>query len=327
MPSQLVSQLALLAVFFLGTALVLAIWLLVEESSFMKRRMVKKRLMFMSSGEWHGQEKIVLYREKLLADASFLVRLSFTLPGRQTLERMIVAAGLAINPLLFILVSLALLPIGWLAGMLFLKNATFALFAAGLAGLLPFLALRMKVQRQQEKFLEQFPEALDLFARALRAGNALTAGISMISEEMSSPLKDEFGAMFDEINFGLSVKEALLNLCERVPLSDVKFFAVATVIQGETGGNIAEVMNNISRIIRGRVRFKRQVKTLTAEGRMSAVILLGLPVTMFGYLYVVNFDYISLLWVEPMGRYLLGTGIVLMLAGAGVIKRMVNIEG
>jgi tight adherence protein B len=149
----------------------------------------------------------------------------------------------------------------------------------------------------------------------------------MISEEMSSPLKDEFREIYDEINFGLSVKDALLNLCERMPLTDVKFFAAATVIQGETGGNIADFMNNISQIIRSRLTFKRNVKTLTAEGRMSAIILLGLPVGLFGYLYLVNFDYISLLWLEKMGQYMLGAGIVLMLAGAYVIKKMVDIEG
>ncbi len=327
MKIQYISLFALVAVFLFIVALVFGAWLFIDESSFMKRRMVKKRLLYMSSGTWRGQEKFALYRDKMMEDASLLVRLSYALPQRQHLDKMIMAAGLSINPMFIVLASLALLPAGWIIGTFLLKNATLGLLLAGLGGFIPYLVLQSKIRSRQAIFLDQFPESLDLFARSLRAGHAMTSGLAMVSEEMPSPIKDEFGVVVDEINFGLSFDDALLNLCARMPMTDVKFFSVAIMIQRETGGNIADVMNNISQIIRRRVQFKLTVKTLTAEGRLSAMILIGLPILMFGFLYFTNFEYVSALWLNKIGQYMALSGIVLMFVGAIVIHKMVDIEG
>ena len=327
MKIQYISLFALVAVFLFIVALVFGAWLFIDESSFMKRRMVKKRLLYMSSGTWRGQEKFALYRDKMMEDASLLVRLSYALPQRQHLDKMIMAAGLSINPMFIVLASLALLPAGWIIGTFLLKNAMLGLLLAGIGSFIPYLVLQSKIRARQAIFLDQFPEALDLFARSLRAGHAMTSGLAMVSEEMPSPIKDEFGVVVDEINFGLSFDDALLNLCARMPLTDVKFFSVAIMIQRETGGNIADVMNNISQIIRRRVQFKLTVKTLTAEGRLSAMILIGLPILMFGFLYFTNFEYVSALWLNKIGQYMALSGIVLMFVGAIVIHKMVDIEG
>jgi tight adherence protein B len=327
MKIQYIPLLALIAVFLFIVTFVFGAWLFFDESNFMKRRMVKKRLLYMSSGAWRGQEKFALYRDKMMEDASFLVRLSYALPQRQHLDKMIMAAGLSINPMFIVLASLALIPVGWMIGTFLLKSAMLGLLLAGIGGFSPYLVLQSKIRSRQALFIEQFPESLDLFARSLRAGHAMTSGLSMVSEEMPSPIKDEFGVVVDEINFGLSFDDALLNLCERIPLTDVKFFSVAIMIQRETGGNIADVMNNISQIIRRRVQFKRNVKTLTAEGRMSAIILIGLPILMFGYLYMVNYDYVSLLWREKMGQYMSIAGFILLIVGSFVINKMTDIEG
>ena len=145
------------------------------------------------------------------------------------------------------------------------------------------------------------PEVLDLLARSLRSGLALSAGMEIITQEMDEPIRSEFAAATDEINLGLSFREALENMCERIPSRDLRFFAVAILIQRDSGGNIAEILDQISGLVRERTKFKRHVSTLTAEGRISGVVLIGLPVAMFVYLYFVNYQYVSLLWKDPIG--------------------------
>jgi tight adherence protein B len=143
---------------------------------------------------------------------------------------------------------------------------------------------------------------------------------------MEDPIGSEFGAAVDEINLGLTLQEAFENLCERVPSTDLRFFAVAIIIQRETGGNVAEILDKISQLIRERIQFARQVKALTAEGRLSAMVLIGLPIVLFAYIFFVNHEYLSLLWKEQIGQYMLGGAIVLQILGAYIIKRIVSIE-
>ena len=315
------------AVFIFSVLLIFSFWLLFTESKYLEKQAVKKRLLFMSTGAWHGQEKIASYREKTLANANVFVKLSFKLPRIKHLDRVILAGGLEINPLFFVLGSIALGILGVLAGYVIPRKIPGLAAGTGiLFALLPYFYLRVRAAISKKKFIEQFPEALDLLSRALRSGHAFTSGLSMVSEQMDSPIKDEFGSVVDEVNFGLSLKEALLNMCERVPMTDLRFFAMAVLIQTETGGNIAEIMDNISRILRERIQFKRHVNTLTAEGKVSAYILLALPILMFIYLYMTNYDYVSLLWREHLGQYMLAGGIISQIIGAIVIFKMVDID-
>ena len=191
---------------------------------------------------------------------------------------------------------------------------------------LPYIVLRMREKASFEKFQEQLPEALDLLARSLRSGHALSSGMETVAEEMEDPIRAEFRAAVDEVNLGLSLKEALDNMCARVASTDLRFFSIAILMQRETGGNIAEVLDKISELIRERVYFLRQVKVLTAEGRLSGIILIALPIVMFVYIFLVNYAYISLLWTEKIGLYMLAGGCILMIIGALVIRRIVSIE-
>jgi tight adherence protein B len=143
---------------------------------------------------------------------------------------------------------------------------------------------------------------------------------------MEEPIKSEFRATVDEISMGLSLKDAFDNLCTRVPSTDLRFFAIALLIQKETGGNIAEILDRIGRLIRERLQFKRQVRALTAEGRLSAWVLILLPLVMLVYMYFVNYDYVSQLWTEKMGLYMLTGGFFLQCVGAFVIRRIVTID-
>ena len=148
----------------------------------------------------------------------------------------------------------------------------------------------------------------------------------MIAEEAEDPIRSEFVVTVDEINLGLTMTEALENLCERVPIADLRFFSIAILVQKETGGNIGEILDNISRLIRERIQFKDHVAALTAEGRLSAIVLIGLPIFMAVYMYLTNYVYLSLLWTDKIGHYMIFGAIIMQIIGAYVIKRIVDID-
>jgi tight adherence protein B len=323
---DLLTALLLCAVFLFTVSVVLMLYLSWVESKFAEKRTVKKRLLYISAGGRHGQEKLSLYRDKVLRDVGVLERLVFKLPRVQALDRMLLKTGTPLNATTFILASIALGCIGLLVGLKFLPQPLAAVGLALLLLFMPLLLLKMAERSYYAKFQEQLPEALDLLARAVRSGHAITSGLEMISQEMADPTRAEFAAVVDEVNLGLTLKEALDNLCERVPSMDMRFFAIAILLQKETGGNIAEILDNISRLLRERVQFARQVKALTAEGRYSAGVLISLPILMFIYVYFINYDYISTLWTEKIGQYMLFGAIVLQFIGAWIIKKIVTIE-
>jgi tight adherence protein B len=323
---DLVTFFFLICIFLFAVTLVAVAWLAWSRSHMKERYAIKKRLLYMSAGGRHGQEKLHLYKNRALNDASALERFAYALPRVQGLDRILLRSGLSMNASTFLLASLALGGMGFLAGVRFLPHWTAGL-APGLALLfLPFLWLKGREHQALAKFDEQLPEALDLLSRSMRSGHALSAGMEIITQEMDEPIRSEFAAAIDEINLGLSFREALENMCERVPSRDLRFFAISTLIQRETGGNIAEILDQISALIRERTKFKRHVVTLTAEGRISGIVLIGLPVSLFIYLYFVNYDYISLLWNDRLGYIMLAVSIINMTIGTLVIKKLTQIE-
>ena len=319
--------LLLLGVIFLFTASAVAfLCLLVTEGRFAEKRRIKKRLLYISAGGKHGQDKLKSYRNKILKDVGPFERFIYNLPRFSRLDSMLVKAGAPLNATMFIVASLSLGCIGLLGGWMFLAQPAAAILLAAALLLAPYLFLRLAEKNYYDKFQEQLPEALDLLARSLRSGNALTAGLETLAEEMPDPIRLEFSAVVDEIKLGLTLKETFDNLCERVPVRDLRFFAIALLLQKETGGNIAEILDNISQLIRQRVQFSRQVKALTAEGRYSAGVLIALPIVMFLYMYTFRNDYISLLWMDELGHVMIAGGILLQLAGAIFIRKIVSIE-
>lgn len=323
---DLLDILIMAAVFLFTASMVALLFIAWSESRFVEKKVIKKRLLYISAGGRHGRDKLLNYRDKLLRDASPVQKLALKIPRLSTLDRMLLKSGLPISASVFVLLSFSLGIISLLVGLKFspflLLNIALAIFMASL----PFAYLKFAENAYLTKFQDQLPEALDLLARALRSGHAMTSGLEMVSSEMEPPISAEFGAAVDEINLGLTFQEAFENLCERVPSTDLRFFAISVIIQRETGGNVAEILDNISRLIRERIQFKRQVKALTAEGRLSAIVLIGLPIVLFGYIFFVNHSYISLLWTEPLGQYMLAGAILLQILGAFVIKKIVTIE-
>ena len=191
---------------------------------------------------------------------------------------------------------------------------------------MPFGVLNFKRGRRMRKFEEQFPEALDLIARALKAGHAFVTGLKMVADEMPEPVGPEFRKTFDEQNFGLPLKDALQNLTERVPHLDVRFFATAVMIQRETGGNLSEILENLAHVVRERFKILRQVRVCTAHGRMTGYVLLALPAFLCVALAFINPDHMNLLFREHMGHILLMTAVVMQTIGYFWIRQVVKIE-
>jgi tight adherence protein B len=213
----------------------------------------------------------------------------------------------------FIVAAVLRMAVGWLGG--------------GVLGFsLPFLFIRVKRTRRLRAFEETFPEALDLMARALKAGHAFATGLKMVADEMPEPIGPEFRKTFDEQNFGLPMKDALNNLTERIPHLDVRFFSTAVLIQRETGGNLSEILENLAHVVRERFKILRQVRVYTAHGRLTGYVLLALPAFLGIALCFINPEHMQLLFRERMGHMMLGATVVMQTIGYFWIKQVVKIE-
>jgi len=190
----------------------------------------------------------------------------------------------------------------------------------------PYFWLTFRRKRRLAKFAAQLSDALELVARALRAGHSLAAGFRLCATEMSEPLSLEFGRVFEEQNLGIPFEEALDNLTLRIPNLDLKFFVTAIILQRQTGGDLAEILDKIGRLIRERYKILGQVQALTGEGRLSGVVLLALPPLLFVTVYRMNPEYLMLLFTDEMGRKMLIGGILMQLLGALAIRKIVNIR-
>ena len=191
---------------------------------------------------------------------------------------------------------------------------------------LPFVYLSFKRTRRLRAFEEQFPDGLDLISRALKAGHAFATGLKMVADEMPEPVGPEFRKTFDEQNFGLPLKDALDNLTMRVPSLDVRFFATAVLIQRETGGNLAEILENLAHVVRERFKILRQVRVYTAHGRFTGYVLLALPAVLCIALSFINPEHMNLLFRERMGQMMLLGALGLQTAGYVWIKQVIKIE-
>ena len=213
----------------------------------------------------------------------------------------------------FVLAALTHIMLGWVLG-----------GAVGFA--LPFVVLNVKRTRRLHKFEENFPEALDLISRALKAGHAFATGLKMVADEMPDPIGPEFRKTFDEQNFGLPLKDALNNLTNRMPLLDVRFFATAVLIQRETGGNLSEILENLSFVVRERFKILRQVRVYTAHGRLTGYVLLALPVFLAIALMFINPEHMELLFKERLGHMMIAATVVMQTVGYFWIKQVIKIE-
>lgn len=241
-------------------------------------------------------------------------------------RRLIDQSGVKIAPAVLIsasLASAAIVGVAWtLVGFFIIAAVPMAVMAASL----PFLYLTLKRKQRLKKFGQQLPEALDLISRALRSGHSLPSGFHLVAEQIAEPLGPEFGRCYDEQNLGLPLAEALEELTERVPNVDLRFFATAVIIQRQTGGDLAEILDKIARLIRERFQIWGQIQALTGEGRLSGIVLMALPPVLFLVMLRINYEYVMKLFNDPLGQKMLAFAVVMQLIGAYAIRRIVNIK-
>jgi tight adherence protein B len=247
-------------------------------------------------------------------------------PNLPSLHKIIVQADCHIKASTLFGIGLMLGVLGGTASWLVGVKIYFTPIAGLVLFVIPFIWLFNKRRVRLKNFAGQLSDALELVARALRAGHSLAAGMHVVAEEMPSPIADEFGRVYDEQNLGIAIEDALRNMCERVPNLDLRFFVTSVLIQRTTGGDLAEILDKIGYVIRERYRILGQVKALTAEGRLSGVILIALPFGLFLMMLHIKPDYIEKLWTHPLGIKMSVAALVAQLLGALVIKKIVNIK-
>ena len=281
-----------------------------------------------SIGSWYAVDTdgTTILMQEVLSSLPWLNTILGRVPGCLKLRLLITQAGSnwSVSTMLLASVAGALLA-GWL-GTVFMPSLPLALVLAVAVGLAPYGYLLVKRAARFSRFNNFLPEAIDLMARALRAGHAVTAVIEMVSQETPEPVASEFRIVFEEQNLGLPFREAILNLSERVPLEDVRFLATALLVQRETGGNLAEILDKTAAVMRERIRLKGQLRIYTAQGRVTGWILCLLPFIVFFLINLVNRDYEKKLWTDPLGLHIVYAGLIMMVAGILVIRKIVDIK-
>lgn len=268
-----------------------------------------------------------LLRQRMLSELPPMQRMLESMPRMRALDRIILQSGLpwTVSKLIFTCLALAVVSCFVLVSVLrqpLLMGAVVGIAA----GSLPLLFLRYKRNNRLQKFERQLPEALDLITRALRAGHAFSAALKMAGEEMAEPIAGELATVHDEVNFGVSLERALTHLSERVPLTDLRYFVVAVLIQRESGGNLTEILGNLSQLIRERLKLMGKVRVLSSEGRLSAWILAVMPFFLAGVMNLVNPEFMRPLWTDPIGHSIIKWTLGLMFVGILIMSRIVKIR-
>ena len=271
-------------------------------------------------------EQVAVLKNRMLSELPSIERLLLRIPRINHLDRLLVQSGLQWTVAKLLGLSLLF----GAAVTLFLSLVSmlplFKLGSVLVAIFLPFAYVQWQRGKRMRRLEQQLPDTLDLIGRAVRAGHALPSGLQMVGDEMTDPIATEFRITHDEINFGVSMQQALTNLSERVPLTDVRYFVVAVLVQREAGGNLTEVLGNLSALIRTRLKFRARVKVLATEGRMSAWILGCLPFVLALLLNFSNPDFISVLWTDPVGIKITNVLLVMMAVGAFWLYKLIQIR-
>ena len=289
-------------------------------------RRIARRIRMMSAGGNVDPEKTSLLKQRLLSNSPEIQRLLLQMPRVVTFDRFLVQSGTGWTVGAFLAITSGLF-VACFALLLILRSPLeLALVGSLVVAYFPTQSLVVRRMQRTKRFEELLPEGLDLIGRALRAGHSFPRALQMAGTELPDPLGDEFRQTFDEVNFGIAVPTALANLVGRVPSTDIGFFAIAVSIQRETGGNLSEVLDNISSIIRERLKLLGKVRALSAEGRLSAWVLSLLPFATALLLWTVDPNMMKLLWEEPAGRKLVAVGMVLMVTGIVAMRKIIHIH-
>ncbi len=319
------STLLLVFGFLAAVLLVEGVYWLWSDTSSPEFKRVRQRLEGLVKGE-AGRPQGGFEKKRLLANAPKVHALLSQYSGAQSLDHLLQQAGAksTVAQLLGTCVVSGLVGVG--LG-IFLRGAWVTMAVTTVALLIfPLLRVRWQKSNRMARISSQLPDALDFICRALKAGHAFSAALSMVGDEAQEPIASEFKAVFDEITFGVSIKTAMLNLAERVPSGDMRYFVMAVIIQLETGGNLTELLNMLSNLMRERFKLFGKIQTLAAEGKLSGYILTALPFGLAFILNILNPSYMHVLFTEPMGIKLVMGALVMMGIGVLLLFRIVNIR-
>ena len=285
-----------------------------------------QRLQSLADGIEHTGEQFSLLKDRALSRSPWLADALARLDTAQTLDRTLAQAGLNWTVAYFIGLTIVIAAAGFAIPMLLHQMLPVSLAAGCLGAVLPWLHVSRTRTKRMRRIEEQLPDAVDLMARALRAGHAFPNAVRMVGDEMTPPIAGEFRKLFDEVNYGVSMQEALLNLAVRVPSTDLKYLVIAVLIQRETGGNLAELLNNIGAIIRARLKLFGTIRVLSAEGRLSAWILSLLPFCTALLIQLVNPGFMAVLWKDPVGLKMVYVALAMMAFGVLWMRKIIRIR-
>jgi tight adherence protein B len=292
-----------------------------------RARLIKERLIEERKGpERAAEEELALLRDEQLSEIPAIDNLLRRSARVSAVQKTIAQSGLNLRAGNFLGISAIAGVAATIIVYVLSKRVEFAWVAMLVGFLLPYSYVSFKRTKRFQKFDELFPEAIDTLARAVRAGHAFTTALEMISAEVGEPVAGEFRQLYEEQKFGMPVRDALMNLTDRVPSVDVKFFVTAVMLQRETGGNLAEILDNLSYVIRERFKIQRQVRVYTAQGRLTMALLMGMPPIIVVVMIVLNPGFIHPLFADPIGHTLLVAGITLQTVGYFVIRRIIRIQ-
>jgi tight adherence protein B len=316
-------------VVFLFAAVILGIegfylWWVSTHGSAAQR--VARRLQLMSGSSGRSAERISILKQRRYSRHEVVDGLLHRVPGVHRIDRLLVQSGLKWSIGVFLLWSGAALLAGTLLVTRWPMPIAIRIVVALLFTLIPLGLVRRERARRLMRIEQQLPDAADFIARALRAGHSFTNVLQIVGNELAEPLSGEFRIVREEINYGAPMSEALHNLAARIPLTDLRYLIIAVLIQRETGGNLAEILGNISHIIRARLKLLAQVRVLSAEGRMSAWILGALPFAVGAIMLLLNPDYVKLLWTDPSGVKLLWYALGMIVVGLVWLRKVIRIR-
>lgn len=287
---------------------------------------ISRRLRLMSGGAEGGNGEVSILKQRRYSKNDGIDRLLHRMRMANAIDRLILQAGVRWSVLQFIVASAAMTLSALVMVQVWAVPLLAKLIIIALLTAIPYWMLRRARRQRLIKIEQQLPEAADFIARALRSGHSFTNVLQMVGSELPEPLCGEFRAAHEEINYGVPLNEALHNLAERIPLTDLRYLVIAVLIQRESGGNLAEILHNISHIIRERLKLVAQVRVLSAEGRMSAWILGLLPFVVIVLMSMTSPKYVSLLWTDPTGIKLLWYGAGMILIGVLWLRRVIHIR-
>lgn len=286
---------------------------------------IERRLQALSAGG-SGAAELTIVKNRLLSETPAMERVLLGIPRIHNLDRLLLQSGLKLNVAGFLGMSLLLAAGGLVIALLLAFPILLLAVFTVVVGLLPLFYVVNTKQKRLDTIEQQLPDSLDLMARALRAGHALPGALKMVGEEMSEPIAGEFRTTFDEMNYGVSLQDALTNLASRVPITDLRYFVISVLIQRETGGNLAELLDKISALIRARFKLLGSIRVLSAEGRLSAWILTILPFALAGVISMINPKFIGVLWTDPTGQKMVAGALLLMALGIFWMWRIIKIR-